>query len=109
VREAARILYAEREGGAVVRWGRILHRLLAGDLRRAYAARLRARERSAHVEQALQSPFPLPSGADAFTPFGEDDAAAVRRVLRPSWTAHPEALAWLRSQGRARSRGSRVG
>jgi len=98
---AAEHLAREDGRAALVRWARVLQRWLVGDLDGARRALEPARARNALVERELLSERPPSSENAADASLDEYAAAALRPILRPSWAAHPQALAWLASVGSA--------
>ena len=110
--DAVRRLHARFEGeaSAFLLWGRALERFLAVGPGSAAEALRAARTANRQAGLVLLSPWLIPWRLpEAYSPGDRNEALLLADCLWPAWTAHPEALSWLReAMGRAERKASRA-
>ncbi|HEX5012058.1 MAG TPA: tetratricopeptide repeat protein [Planctomycetota bacterium] len=99
---AAKLLKAyDDDASAVFTWGRVLERHLAGDPDGAAKALQDAREFNPRAEKYLSGRRVSPRvRGDSYIVGDESEAAFCVDVLGEAWKRNPQAVAWLRAQGK---------
>jgi tetratricopeptide (TPR) repeat protein len=102
----------EKDSSAVFAWGRVLERLLAGELEEAVKSLKAARKANPFIEFYLIAQREPPKDMPEVYALGsEEEALCSLESVVPAWTAHPEALFWLLNQilaGQSQSRPPRT-
>jgi tetratricopeptide (TPR) repeat protein len=89
----------KRDISATFAWGRVLERVLAGDLDGAAVSLKAARKGNRFIELYMSALRPLPKETPEYYELGsEEEAILSLECLAPAWTAHPEAMFWLFNQ-----------
>jgi tetratricopeptide (TPR) repeat protein len=87
---------------AVVRWSRALERFLAGGRGEAAEALAAAQEGNPYVRDYLTGKERLPAELPDYHGFGDvTEAMFCASLLGEAWGRHPQAVQWLKRQGRA--------
>lgn len=95
----------EAEGFAIFLWGRVLHKILSGDLDGAGKELVKARKQNAHVEALLNGTKKMPRELPGYHGFGDkNEAVYCVDILGPAWKTHLAAIVWLRAQSIPRVR-----
>ena len=99
IKDAARLLKEfkdERSHSAMMAWGYVLERFLAGKLDVAAKALDVARKQNGFVEAYLKGHRKLPKkSAGYYSPGSREEAQLCAELQKPAWDAHPEAVKWL--------------
>ncbi len=89
----------ENEGSAMFAWARVLANVLAENKKDATKTLKAAREVNKHVEAFLTGRKKLPTEEPAYYSFGDTNEAIICvQEIGTAWTAHPDAIVWLKQQ-----------
>ena len=99
IKDAARLLKqykGEIKFSALMAWGAVLERFLAGKPDAATKALDVARKQNGFVEAYLKGHRKLPKkSAGYYSPGSREEAQICAELQKPAWDAHPEAVKWL--------------
>ncbi len=96
--EGARKLLREFEDDAMATfaWGRVLERVLSGDLAGASVALGIARKENRFLEHYLTGQKEMPSQLpDSYSLGSEEEAIVCLDNIGPAWAEHPDAVPWM--------------
>lgn len=82
----------------VMRWGWVLERYLAQDLKNAKRALKRARSCNPYVERIMTGSMKMPEPTENTDPGSPDEAREILRYIGRSWVKQPEAFDWFMEQ-----------
>jgi tetratricopeptide (TPR) repeat protein len=88
------------EGSGLFAWARVLERWVSSDTEGASTALDHAREVNPFVEPYLTGRKTPPAHLPEYIAIGDEDEAVVfMDEIGPAWTAHPDAIEWLKKAG----------
>jgi tetratricopeptide (TPR) repeat protein len=99
IKDAARLIKEHKDEikySAMIAWGAVLERFLAGNPDEAADALKIAREQNGFVEAYLKGHRKLPKNQPGYySPGSREEAQLCAELQKSAWDAHPEAIKWL--------------